>query len=91
MLQVAICFALLIMGVEVGLLISWLYYKDKIKERDRLIANLTEHNSKLEESDLCYAHDVQMLEEEVKDWKHKAAEWEAKARAFHEMAAGKDK
>lgn len=82
MLQVAICFALLMMGVEVGLLISWLYYKDKIKERDRLIANLTEHNSKLEESDLCYAHDVAMLEDEVKSWESKAGEYKAIAESF---------
>ena len=31
---------------------------------------------------------VQMLEEEVTDWKAKAAEWEAKARAFYELLHG---
>lgn len=30
MLQVAIGIALLMLGIEAGLVISWLYYKDKL-------------------------------------------------------------
>jgi len=67
MLQVAIDIALLMLGIETGFVISWLYYRDKIKGQGQ---------------------SVQMLEEEVKDWKAKAAEWEAKARAFYELLHG---
>lgn len=64
MLQVAIDLALLMLGIETGLVISWLYYRDKLKGQGQ---------------------SVQMLEDEVNDWKAKAAEWEAKARAFYEL------
>ena len=67
MLQVAIGIALLMLGIETGLVISWLYYRDTLKGQRQ---------------------SVQMLEAEVKDWRAKAAEWEAKARAFYELLHG---
>lgn len=88
MLQVAICFALLMMGVEVGLLVSWLYYKDKLKERDELLRKQTKEIDRLQESDLCYAHDVAMLEDEVKSWKSKAGEYKAIAESFKQRWEG---
>lgn len=69
MLQVAIGIALLMLGIETGLVISWLYYRDKLKGQ---------------------GPSVRMLEAEVKDWRAKAAEWEAKARAFYELLHGED-
>lgn len=60
------------------------------EDYNETIRVLRERNTQLEQDSLCAEHVVQMLEEEVTDWKRKAAEWEAKARAFHKIATGKD-
>ena len=85
----------LMLGYAIGRFFQDSHYRKLLRGAsegyNETIRELRKRNMQLEQDNLCADHDVQMLEEEVKDWKHKAAEWEAKARAFHEMAAGKDK
>lgn len=84
----------LMLGFAVGRFFQDSHYRKLLREAsddyNETIRLLRERNTKLEQDNLCADHDVQMLEEEVKDWKHRAAEWEAKARAFHKMATGRD-
>ena len=54
------------------------------------IRKLRERNTQLEQ-DLEYAErEASRLKDDVDRWKHEASEWEAKARAFHKMATGRD-
>lgn len=59
-------------------------YKETIRE-------LRERNTQLHQDLTDAKREASSLKDDVYHWKHEAVEWEAKARAFYEIATGEDK
>ena len=85
----------LMLGYAIGRFFQDSHYRKLLRgaseDYNETIRELRERNMLLQQDLMAAERKASSLKDDVDHWRHEAVEWEAKARAFHEMAAGKDK
>lgn len=85
----------LMLGYAIGRFFQDSHYRKLLRgaseDYNETIRLLRERNMLLQQDLMAAERKASSLKDDVDHWRHEAVEWEAKARAFHEMATGKDK
>ena len=84
----------LMLGYAIGRFFQDSHYRKLLRgaseDYNETIRELRERNMLLQQDLMAAERKASSLKDDVDHWRHEAVEWEAKARAFHEMATGKD-
>lgn len=84
----------LMLGYAIGRFFQDSHYRKLLREAsddyNETIRELREREMLLQRDLTDSERKASSLKEDVDHWRHEAVEWEAKARAFHKMATGRD-